>query len=121
MSPLSSLPPPVDPKDTLTIVESAKGTWQWLAGGVASGAYAVWKYLNSRIGKLEDCIVTAKQFKEHTDTEEAKFTKLFQFHEDTLGEIKILASGLARIEGQIERSNGHSKRAYPRRSKGVDR
>src|SRR3990167_1144700 len=82
-------PMAIEPKeaiDWIALLNAAKQSWQWLAGGVASGAYAIWKYINRRIEKVETAIiehqktlVTRTQLTEHTDAEDRKFEELFRY------------------------------------------
>lgn len=95
--------PSIEPNDAVKIVEAAKGTWQWVAGGIASGAYAVWKYFNHRIEKLEGCIVTSTQLREHTEQEEKKFDALFRLHRETAAVILDISKAVSRLEGKAER------------------
>lgn len=91
---------PVDPQDAVKVVEAAKNTWQFIVGGIASGAYAVWKYFNHRIHALEECVVTSRQLTEHEERGEKKFDALFKLHNETRQDILKISQAVARLEGR---------------------
>ena len=99
----------IEPKeavDWIALLNAAKQSWQWLAGGIASGVYAVWKYINRRIEKVETAIiehqktlVTRQQLTEHTEAEDRKFDELF-------GQTREMGKQLERVITHLEEING---------------
>ena len=96
---------PLDPKDLAGAAEAAKGSWQWVVGGILSGIYGIWKYINRRFVRLEDSLVTSAQLREHTDTEEKKFDALFRLHGDLMARVISIGNDVSRIKGKMELSD----------------
>lgn len=106
------MPLSIDPKEAKAVadaapglLEAARNTWQFLLGLLASGAYGIWKYLDKRMGKLEESLVTSAQLREHTEIEEKKFDALFRMHGELLNRVNVVAEHVAEINGRLK-SNG---------------
>ena len=92
------------------VVETSGVAMTWIAASFAtlgSAVVAMWKYITSRISKIElDASLAAvikNDFDKHIRDENVKFDALFTKHDHLIEAVSTIRESVARIEGKLDR------------------